>query len=397
MKISALIFKTALVVIAIAALLYAAMATDFFHRPDQGPFPLTTYAAPMDLESVVLATGIIKPIDQVNVGTQVNGRINTILVGVGDKVKKGQLLAEIDPALQENSVQKAQASLSSVLAQKEAKMALWRNQKSMLARQVILATANAGTQAELEKLRTDLEITTAELNVLDSQLLQAKIDVQTAEENLRFTKITAPIDGEIMFIVAQVGQTVVSAQSSPTILVMGNLDKMRVKAQISEADIAKVKEKQSIYFTVLGLPDRKFTAELQTIETIPESAVLGTPGQSQAAIYYNGIFDIANPERLLKPSMTAQVRIVQETVQHALALPINALRKKLQRPHHYHVQILTPNNNLEMREVEIGIKTDLYVQIVKGLRQGERIVLHEDQTHPGSDTGRTAADMGSAS
>lgn len=347
------------------------------------PSRLTVSVLRMDLEESVQAAGSIRPVDQVNVGAQVNGQVVSIKVAIGERVKKGQLLVEIDPSLQIYALQKAKANLASVRAQLAGKAATLKNYKATLARQKMLYKANAGAETDLEQAQTNVDTTRSDIKVLKTQIVQAKIDVETAQANVSYTKITAPIEGEIMFIVAQLGQTVVSAQSVPTILVMGNLDRMTVKAQISEADIVRVQKNQEAYFTVFGAPGRRFSGKLRAIETVPESAIGDrSSAQVATAIYYNGVFEVANPDRVLKPFMTAQVRIVQKMAHQALVVPLSALRENPGQKEAYRVDVLSPAGKRISRPVEIGIKNDVYVQIVKGLQQGENVLLDEDRALP---------------
>lgn len=157
----------------------------------------------MDLEDTVLASGTIKPVKQVSVGAQVNGQLKSLKVALGDRVKKGQLLAEIDPVLQENDLRKAEAALANVQAQKASKQALLAQYQLTLTRQQTMFGQDASAKADLESAQAQVDSTKADLASLDAQIRESAVEVDTAKANLGYTRITAPMDGEIISIVTQ--------------------------------------------------------------------------------------------------------------------------------------------------------------------------------------------------
>ena len=227
----------------------------------------------MDMESLVLATGPIVATGLIDVGAQVNGQVKTVHVRLGDKVKKGQVLVEIDPQLQENALNKAKDGRDLLLAQQQARNKALKRAESVFARQQTLLLADASAKRDLEQAEVELENARAEVSVLRSQIHLAQIEMDSAVANLGYTKIKAPADGEIIAIVTKEGQTIVSAQTSPTILIMGNMDRMTVKARISESDIVRVRVDQKVVFTVTGAPERSFESKILAVELLPESVV----------------------------------------------------------------------------------------------------------------------------
>ncbi|MDR3428452.1 macrolide transporter subunit MacA [Silvimonas sp.] len=372
---------TRIIAIAVVLLVLAFAAQHFLFKPAKPQF-LTTPVSRMDLEDTVLASGTIKPIKQVSVGAQVNGQLKSLKVALGDRVKKGQLLAEIDPVLQENDLRKAEAGLNNVQAQKVSKLALLKQYELALQRQQTMISSDASARADLESAQAQVDSTKADLAALDAQIKQSAVDVDTAKANLGYTRITAPMDGEIISIVTQEGQTVVSAQSAPTILIMANLDTMTIKSQISEADVVRVKPGQPVYFTILGAAEKRFSSKLRAIEPAPESIsteTTTTTTTTTSAVYYNGLFDVPNPGHVLKTSMTAQVSIVQGEAKHALAIPVTALGPK-GADGSYEVRVLGKNDMPETRKVKIGLNNNVNAEVLSGLSEGEKVIVGDTST-----------------
>lgn len=201
-----------------------------------------------DIEKVVLATGTLKPSMQVNVGAQVNGQLRKLYVRQGDKVEKGQLLAEIDPTLQESDLSNATAQLASAKAQKLASQAMLVRYRQELNRQQAMMRDGSGVRSDVEQAQAQYDAQRQQVEMNDAQIVQAEMVVKTANANLSYTRIVAPISGEVLGIVTNEGQTIVSSQTAPTILVLAVLDKMLVQTRISEADIQKIQPGQPLWF-----------------------------------------------------------------------------------------------------------------------------------------------------
>lgn len=188
---------------------------------------------------MVLVTGVLKPAVQVNVGAQVNGQLRKLYVRQGEKVQKGQLLAEIDPTLQESDLNNTRAQLASAKAQKLSAQATLLRYRQELNRQSMMLRDGSGVRSEYEQARAQYDAQVQQIDVSDAQIVQAEMAVKTAQANLSYTRIVAPIDGEVLGIVTREGQTIVSSQTAPTILVLADLDTMQVQTRISEADVQK--------------------------------------------------------------------------------------------------------------------------------------------------------------
>ncbi len=348
--------------------------------PSLFPEPVEFMTVPVtrqDIRETVLATGSLEGRKQVNVGAQVSGQLKQLKVKLGDSVKKGQLLAVIDPVIPQNDLRDAEAALDNVLAQSQAKQALLKQYRLELRRQRTMRGQDASAQADLEQAEAQLAQTQAELRSLDAQTRQAHIKVDTAKANLGYTQISAPMDGVVIAIVTEEGQTVVSSQSAPTILKLADLDTMTVKAEISEADVIRVRPGQATRFTILGDPDTQYQGVMRAIEPAPESesseSSSTTSSTSSSAIYYNGLFDVPNPDHKLRVSMTAQVTIVLGESKQALAIPLSVLGQRL-AGNRYEVQVLV-NGHPEPRTISTGRKDSVNIEVLEGLSEGERLVI----------------------
>ncbi len=337
-----------------------------------------------DIEKSVLATGILKPARQVNVGAQVNGQLKKLYVKQGDRVAQGQLLAEIDPTLQLNELRKSQAELRSAQAQKLASQAQLKQYQLELTRQRALARDRAGVASDLEKAQAQHDAQLAQLKVNESQIVQAEVAQETARANLAFTRITAPIDGEVLGIVTQEGQTIVSSQSAPTILVMADVDTMMVHTRISENDILQVRAGQPLWFYVAADPRRRYEGVMGAIQQAPAEALEADPlgrnsSQQTAAVYYNGVFAVANGERRLRTSMTAQVFIITERATGVVRLPMAALGEALDGER-YQIRVLE-GQRVVARSVRIGKRDRRYAEVLEGVRVGDQVLLeHQPDT-----------------
>ncbi len=354
---------------------------------------VTADVVKMDLEESVLATGIIKAFKTVAVGSQVTGQLQTLHVALGDRVKKGQLLAEIDPVLQKQALMNAEAEVLNLRAQKRSKQALLKQYELAWKRQSLMNARDAASKADLESAQAQLESTRCDIQALDAQIRKAVIAVDKEKANLRYFRIYAPIDGTVISIDTEEGQTVVSTQSSTTIITLATLDTMTVKAKISEADVTRVKPGLTTYFTLLGDSDTRYYGKLRAIEPGPVSSSSSSSSSgssstssssSSSAVYYYGLFEIPNRDGRLKVSMTAQVTIVLNRAQQALCIPVAALGEK-SGDHRYRVRVLRNGEAVE-RTIRTGISNSVQVQVLEGLREGERVVVGDSTTVPATET-----------
>ena len=346
------------------------------------PQVTTTPVVRSDLEEGVLATGTIEAARLVSVGAQVSGVLTRLHVALGDQVQKGQLIAEIDASTQRNDLRKAEAGVRNVKAQRAARQALLKQNGLAAARLRALVRIDAGSQADLESAEAALATTQADIAALDAQLAQAQLTEDTARVNVGYTSVTAPIDGTVVAVLTEQGQTVNSAFSAPTIIKLAQLDRMTVKVQISEADVPRIRAGLPVYFTLLGDPDTRYTTVLKRVEPGPTTLATDTSSGTGAAasasakaIYYNGIFDVANPDGKLRIAMTAQATIVVATVKDAMNVPSAALGAK-QADGRWKVRVKDGEKIVD-RTVRVGLNNRVQAEVLDGLTVGEQVVTSD--------------------
>ncbi|MBB6250853.1 efflux RND transporter periplasmic adaptor subunit [Nitrospirillum iridis] len=362
-------------------------AKSFLFRPSPPAF-MTAPVMVGDVEESILANGKLKPARLVAVGSQATGRVTALKVALGQRVAKGDLVATIDSTTQENNLKTEQAALASVRAQRDEKVAALTLAQQTLARQQAMTPLRAVSQADLQSAESDVAQYKAQIKSLDAQIVEAEVAVSTAAINLGYTQITAPIDGTVLSIVTQEGQTVNAAQSAPTIVILGQLDTMTVRTEISEADVVRVAPGRPVYFTILGDRDHRYDTTLTSIEPAPESITSdssitsssstsssSSSSSSSTAIYYNGLFNIPNPEGRLRTYMTAEVHIVLGQAKGVLTVPSSALAKGPDGAHM--VRVMDSQGQITPRRVEIGLNNKVTAEVKSGLKQGERVVTGE--------------------
>ncbi len=370
-------------IVAAALLIIAAGIGWTYYRlktPKQPVF-VTVPVVRRDIRETVSCTGVLDAYRKVNVGAQVSGQIETLKVSLGDTVTKGQLLAEIDPIVRQNDLKDAEAQLKSVRAQKRAKQALLDQYELAYKRQLTMRSRDASSKADLESARASLESTRADIDALGAQITQAEISVDTARTNLAYTRIVAPMDGTVVAVETDEGQTLVSTQSAPTILILADLNRMTVKALISEADVIRVKPGMPVFFSTLGDPDSRYQGTLRSVDPAPESITdtdTSAKTISSAATYYNGQFEVANPDHKLRIFMTAQVSIVLGQVKQALSIPMSVLGSD-RGSGRYEVRVIK-GGQAEPRMIKTGLKDNIYIQVLSGLDETDQVVVGDSQS-----------------
>lgn len=365
-----------------------------FFPSEQAVNYITSPVTKGNVEKTVLADGTISAFKQVSVGAQVSGQIKKLYVELGDEVKQGDMIAEIDDLKQSNDLKQSEAKLNSLEAQRTSKQAKLVNYQLTYERQLKLVKKGVGVQSDLDSAKADLDAIKADIAALDADIVSAQVAVDTAKVNLGYTKIRSPIDGVIVAIPVDQGQTVNSVQSAPTIVKVAQLDKMTIEAQISEADVIGVKKGMPVYFTILGQPNKRFEGlTLRSIEPAPDSinsenSTLSSSSTSKSAIYYNGLFDVDNPDHLLRISMTAQVYIVLAEAKNVLTIPSQAVQKNL-ADNKAIIYLLDQHNNVEEREVSLGINNNINVEIKSGLKEGEIVIIGSNNGALFNPNGRT--------
>lgn len=358
-----------------------------YFTPPPAPQVITAPVTRQDLEDTVLATGSIQAIQQVDIGAQASGQIRKLHVELGQSIHKGDLVAEIDSTKQQNDLRNAEAQLAVLAAQKRSRQAQLVQYELALKRTQALVKEDAGTRADLESAQASVDTTRAALAELDAQIEQARIAVDTAKTNLGYTRIVAPMDGVVIAVVRKAGQTVNALQSAPTLIKLAQLDTMLIRAQISEADVVKVRPDMPVYFTIMGEPEKRYDAKLVAIEpstdaeqaeTSSTTSTSSTSSSTTSAIYYNGRFTVPNPEHKLRIDMTAQVSIVASRADNTLTVPATALGAR-GKDGRYTVKVLEGEagqaQKVSQRQVRVGLNNRVQAQILEGLKEGERVVI----------------------
>ena len=445
----------ALIIVALGALAYKT-----FKPKDTTPNYLTATAEIGDIENNVMASGKVKALNTVDVGAQVSGEVTRLFVDVGDEVKKGDLIAQIDQVTQKNNLSNEQASLE------QSEAALQSARAESLSRQASLKSAQAdlaSRQAELKQAQADFSrlqgllaidaisqqdydtqatkvataqaavanaraaidtakatIATTEANINSQQaaLRKSQTNVSTAQEDLSYTTIRAPMSGTVVSVTTEQGTTVNANQTAPTIVTLADLSTVRINAQISEADVINVKAGLPVYFNIIGNPDQKYDATLKAIEPAPEK--ISDTSSTDAAIYYVGYIEVPNTERRFRIDMTAQVYIVINQAKNALLIPSAALQpdSKSRKSGNAKkgaatantaenadknsrsdsdsrsendsgattamVRVLKADGEVVEQTVKVGINNRVNAEILSGLKEGDEVILSEE----GADKGK---------
>ena len=355
-----------------------------YFTPEPPPRFTTAQAVRKTIEANVLATGTIEAYRLVSVGAQVSGQLKALYVELGDQVEQGQLIAEIDSMTQQNALRNAEAAQRTVEARRRAQEAALKQAQLEFKRQKTMLAQNASSRQEYEAAEANLQTIQAQLAALDAELSQAAIAVDTARVNLGYTQIRAPMSGTVVSVVAQEGQTLNANQQAPTIIRLAQLDTITVKAEISEADVVRVKPGMPVYFTILGDQNKQYHATLRTIEPAPEALMKETTSaassssSSSTAVYYNGLFDIPNPDGRLRIGMTAQVTIVLDRAENAVVVPSSAVQTD-PRGRRTFVRVLDDQGEPEVRFVKVGLNNNVEAQILEGLAPGDVVVTGSGQ------------------
>ena len=328
-----------------------------------------------DLAVTVNATGTVGAAQKVTVGAQASGQIKKLYIKVGDEVKKGDLIAQIDPITQQNTLQTKQAELASLNAQ-------LANQKIQLdiaskqyQREQALLGEDASSREAVENAKDAWSAAQAALKQTQASIKQTTVAINTAEVELGYTKIIAPFTGTVVSVPVEEGQTVNANQTTPTIAEIADLSQMEVKLEIAEGDITKVKPGLPVEYTILSEPNEKFHTTLQSIDPGLTTLTDGTyteSSSSDAAVYYYAKLLVPNEEGKLRIGMTTQNVITSQEVKNTLIVPTMAIKKQKGKRV---VQVLQADGKVEEREIKVGLTDGLNTQVLSGLKEGDKVVM----------------------
>lgn len=421
------IVKIFLSLVAIIALIIALWW--HFKPKQETPDYITSEVTQSDIQETVLATGTLDATKIVSVGAQVSGQVKKMLVSLGQEVKAGDLIAQIDSTTQVNSLKTAEANIQNLEAQRLQQVANLTQVKQEYLRQKQMYAQDATSKADYESALAAYQTAQAQITSIDAQILSAQVTRDTAQTNIGYTRIEAPMDGTIVAIVTEEGQTVNANQSTPTIVKLAKLNTMTIKAEISEADVMKIEQGQTVFFTTLGDSETKHYATLRQIEPAPDSisddSSSSSSSSSSTAIYYNALFDVPNPNGKLRIDMTANVTVILREAKNALTVPAAAIinlnknaprntntvaqgdqangsqpprPQRLSLTNSEQQQLKTGQANLAMVRVQqadgsvrpqqilVGINNRVNAEVIKGLNKGDRVVIAD-----GSDSSNNSA------
>ena len=330
------------------------------------------------IAQTVSATGEISATNLVDVGAQVSGQIKKMHVKIGDVVKEGDLIAEIDNVTQVNEVNTRKAQLQTYQAQLESAQVALKIAQRKYSRYKSLASADAVSKEEFEATEDSLATNRAKIKELQSSIRQTQIAINTAEKDLGYTRITAPSAGTVVSLVVEQGQTINSSQTSPTVVLIADLTSMTNKMQIAEGDATKVKAGQTVNFTILSEPDTPISAKLDSIDpgltTMSQGSYSKSTDTTSNAIYYYARATVPNPEGKLAIGMTTQNTVEIASADNVLMVPTVAIKTKDGKKF---VRVLEANNQAVDREIQTGLKDSMNTEVKSGLNEGEKVVMSE--------------------
>jgi efflux transporter, RND family, MFP subunit len=330
------------------------------------------------IAQTVSATGEIAATNLVDVGAQVSGQIKKMHVKIGDVVKEGDLIAEIDNVTQVNEVNTRKAQLQTYQAQLESAQVALKIAQRKYSRYKSLASADAVSKEEFEATEDSLATNRAKIKELQSSIRQTQIAINTAEKDLGYTRITAPSAGTVVSLVVEQGQTINSSQTSPTVVQIADLTSMTNKMQIAEGDATKVKAGQTVNFTILSEPDTPISAKLDSIDpgltTMSQGSYSKSTDTTSNAIYYYARATVPNPEGKLAIGMTTQNTVEIASADNVLMVPTVAIKTKDGKKF---VRVLEANNQAVDREIQTGLKDSMNTEVKSGLNEGEKVVMSE--------------------
>ncbi len=323
------------------------------------------------ITEVVEASGTVNPVNTVSVGSTVSGLIKEIYVDFNSVVKQGQILAQIDPATFQASVDQASAQINNAKASLANAQAVMEMSKKTYNRYKNLYAKNFIAKSELDQAESDYLANIAQVNSAKAQIDQAQATYNTAITNLGYTKIIAPVDGTIVSREIDLGQPVAASFQAPELFTIAqDLTKMQIEVNVSEADIGKVKEGQDVTYTLDGYPDLNFSGKVTQVRISPTTV--------SNVVTYVVIVDVNNEDLKLIPGMTANVSIITNKQENVLCAPNVALKytpeTSGQKYQNQGIWILEKNKPVRV-EVEQGASDDSRFEIISDkIKEGDLVI-----------------------
>ena len=373
----------------IALLAVAALAAGMWWwlKPKNEINYLTEPVVRTSIAQTVSATGEISAAQLVDVCAQASGQIKKLHVTLGQQVKKGDLIAEIDSTSQLNNLNTNKAKLDTYQAQLVSAEIALRSADKKYKREQALWQEDATSREALEDAQDAFAAAKASVAELKSSIRQTQIAINTAEADLGYTRITAPMDGTVVAIPVEEGQTVNANQTTPTIVQVADLSTMLNKMQIAEGDVNKVKAGMKLTFTTLSQPDNVREATLESIDpgltTMSQGSYTTSTDTTDSAIYYYARSLVPNEDNVLHIGMTTENTIIINQAEKVLAVPKLAVK---QRGGKQYVRVLGENNQPQEKEITTGLSDNMNTEVKSGLGEGENVIISEAAAGETSDS-----------
>lgn len=358
----------------------------FFNIKDEKVEFITKKAKKGSFSKKVDATGEIFATELIDVGAQVSGQIKKLYVKLGDQVKKGDMIASIDSSTQQNSIDNKEAQLAIYKAQLESAKVALNIAKTQFDRENALFSKNATSKQEFESAKNTYSANSAKIKELEAQIKQTNIELSTAKINLGYTKITAPRDGVVVSVQVEEGQTVNANQTTPTIVNIADLSRVKMKMQIAEGDITKIKVGTPVEYSILSEPTKKFQTTVSSIDpgltTLSDGSYgssssskssYSSSSSSSSAVYYYAQSIVDNKDGILRIGMTTQNELLIANVEDAIIVPSIGIKKD---ENGTFVYVLKDGKPVKTA-VKTGIKDNLDTQIISGINEGDEIITSQ--------------------
>ena len=358
----------------------------FFKVKEEEVEFITKKAKKGSFSKKVDATGEIFATELIDVGAQVSGQIKKLYVKLGDQVKKGDMIASIDSSTQQNSIDNKEAQLAIYKAQLESAKVALNIAKTQFDRENALFSKNATSKQEFESAKNTYSANSAKIKELEAQIKQTNIELSTAKINLGYTKITAPRDGTVVSVQVEEGQTVNANQTTPTIVNIADLSRVKMKMQIAEGDITKIKVGTPVEYSILSEPTKKFQTTVSSIDpgltTLSDGSYgssssskssYSSSSSSSSAVYYYAQSIVDNKDGILRIGMTTQNELLIANVKDAIIVPSIGIKKD---ENGTFVYVLKDGKPVKTA-VKTGIKDNLDTQIISGINEGDEIITSQ--------------------
>ena len=358
----------------------------FFKVKDEKVEFITKKAKKGSFSKKVDATGEIFATELIDVGAQVSGQIKKLYVKLGNQVKKGDMIASIDSSTQQNSIDNKEAQLAIYKAQLESAKVALNIAKTQFDRENALFAKNATSKQEFESAKNTFSSNSAKIKELEAQIKQTNIELSTAKINLGYTKITAPRDGTVVSVQVEEGQTVNANQTTPTIVNIADLSHVKMKMQIAEGDITKIKVGTPVEYSILSEPTKKFQTIVSSIDpgltTLSDGSYgssssskssYSSSSSSSSAVYYYAQSIVDNKDGILRIGMTTQNELLIANVEDAIIVPSIGIKKD---ENGTFVYVLKDGKPVKTA-VKTGIKDNLDTQIISGINEGDEIITSQ--------------------